>query len=78
MRMLLLTDEKQPKHIRLLIRWTFNDDFWCTNVRCTKKFREKWDQLAGARRRDMAKSEKQAARDAGATGEDWMARKSYG
>ena len=74
MRMLLLTDEKQPKHIRLLIHWTFNDDFWCTNVRCTKKFREKWDQLAGARRRDLKKAEGQQARDAGANGEDWMAR----
>jgi len=74
MRMLLMTDEKQPKHIRLLIRWTFNDDFWSTNVRCTKKFREKWDQLAGARRRDLKKQEGQQARDAGATGEDWMAR----
>jgi hypothetical protein len=78
MRMLLTNDEKPAKHIRLLIRWTFDDDFWNTNVLCSRKFRERWDQLAGARRRDMGKAEKQAARDAGATGEDWMARKSYG
>jgi len=78
MRMLLVTDEKPAKHIRLLIRWVFNDDFWYCNVLCTRKFREKWDQLAGRRRQDMGKQTKQAERDAGATGEDWMARTTYG
>ena len=78
MRMLLTNDEKPARHVRLLIRWTFEDAFWCSNVLCARKFREKWDQLAGARRRDHGKAAKQAERDRGAEGEDWMARKSYG
>lgn len=73
MRKLLLTDEKEPRHIRILIRWTFDDDFWCSNVLCTRKFREKWDQLAGARRREINKAKRSSGGDS-PVGEDWMAR----
>jgi len=71
MRKLLVTDEKLPRHVRVLIGWTFDDDFWCSNVRCASKFREKWDQLAGGRRRDLKKIQ---GADASPEGEDWMAR----
>lgn len=74
MRLLLVNDKKEARHIRALIAWTFNDHFWYCNVLSTPKFRERWDQLAGRRRDDLKKSQMQHERDKGATGEDWMAR----
>jgi len=76
MRLLLTTDEKPPAHIRSLIQWTFQNDFWSSNVLCTSKFRVRWDQLAGQRRRDIKRREKAQGVDPG--GEDWMARRKAG
>lgn len=75
-RLLLTNDEKSLRHIRILIAWTFHDQFWSTNVLCAAKFRERWDQLIGARRRDAGKRQPKVSEPDG--GEDWMARRKTG
>lgn len=38
-------DERSHRQICELFKWVVNDDFWCTNVMCPGKLREKWDML---------------------------------
>lgn len=75
-RLLLTNDEKSLRHIRILVAWTFHDQFWSTNVLCSAKFRERWDQLVGAKRRDTNKRQARSTEPDG--GEDWMARRRVG
>lgn len=54
-RLLLEKDGKTPEQVKACIDFTFRDEFWRTNIRSMSKLREKWDQLKGARDREVAK-----------------------
>lgn len=44
-------DGRTHREICELFQWAHSDSFWCQNILCPKKLREKWDQLAVKRER---------------------------
>ena len=44
-------DDRTHREICELFQWAHSDSFWCQNILCPKKLREKWDQLALKRER---------------------------
>lgn len=42
---LMRIDNKSVDDIRAVMKWVYQDDFWCTNIRSPDKLREKWDTL---------------------------------
>lgn len=73
-KLLLVKDGATMREVEEVIEWTCSHHFWHTVVLSHDKFRAKWDTLTSQRGEDRKKVERQEARDAGATGEDWMAR----
>lgn len=45
-RMMRVLDKHTLKEISALFDWANKDSFWCVNVLCPKKLRDKWGQLA--------------------------------
>lgn len=48
-------DNRDPRDIAELFRWTQESDFWVANVRSPRKLREKWDTLELQRDRNKPK-----------------------
>lgn len=44
-RLLRERDHRTDEDIRALYQWAHDDIFWCSNVLCPEKLREKWDTL---------------------------------
>lgn len=44
-------DGRTLREICELFQWAHSDSFWCLNILCPKKLREKWDRLALQRER---------------------------
>ena len=44
-------DGRTHREICELFQWAHSDSFWCLNILCPKKLREKWDRLALQRER---------------------------
>ena len=52
-RLMLTKDGHTFNQIIAAIDWTFQDEFWRTNIRSASKLREKWGQLRGAAQRQQ-------------------------
>lgn len=50
-RLLRERDGRTHREICELFQWAHSDSFWCLNILCPKKLREKWDRLALQRER---------------------------
>lgn len=42
---LMRIDGRSREEIREVMKWVYQDDFWCTNIRSPEKLREKFDTL---------------------------------
>lgn len=45
MRLIRERDKREDKHIKWLIRWAQDNDFWSSNILSPIKLRKQWDQL---------------------------------
>ncbi len=57
---LMRLDHRTVDDIRAVMKWVYQDEFWCTNIRSPEKLREKWDTVYLQMRRKQNQ-------DAGAT-----------
>ena len=53
---MLTKDGRTLQQILAAIDWTFDDEFWRTNIRSASKLREKWGQLRGAAERKQSQA----------------------
>lgn len=61
---LMRLDGRTVDDIRQVMKWVYQDEFWCTNIRSPEKLREKWDTVylqmqREVQRRRQTENEKQ-------------------
>ncbi len=57
-RLMRKQDERDPKHIKYVIRWAQRSDFWQANILSAKKLRKQYDTLIAQIKRDALGSKK--------------------